>query len=136
MTSEIVITSDAPRDGTGGEGTCWNAGGGSETNEPTSTSGSDDEDDTYLVSVNSIAAAALGTDPDHLTLTQTALTVDRYGVSCRATAAIVNAFQADIGRVTANNRTSIVDARKICRARSRIRSEKAFENDDEIHEYR
>ena len=95
MTSEIVITGDAPRDGTGGEGTFWNAGGGSETNETTSTSGSDDEDDTYLVSVNSIVAAALGRDPDHLT--QTALVADRYGVSCRATAAIVNAFQADIG---------------------------------------
>ena len=42
VTFAIVITSDEPRDGTGGSVMQWNAGSGSETDETTTTSGPDD----------------------------------------------------------------------------------------------
>ena len=45
-------------------------------------------------------------------LTHTALAADRYGVSNRAAAAIINAFQEDIGRLNSDDRTCIVDAKK------------------------
>ena len=53
----------------------------------------------------------------------TALAADRYGVSSRVTAAIVNAFQQDIGRVTPEDASLVVAPMKVWRARSRVRAE-------------
>ena len=60
-------------------------------------------------------------------LRETALAADRFGVSNRAAAGIINAYQVDIGRVTSEDMSSVVDAKKIWRARNEIRSESARE---------
>ena len=60
-------------------------------------------------------------------LTHAALAAERYGVSNRAAAAVINGFQKDVGRITENDRKNIVDPKKIWRARDRIRRETACE---------
>ena len=45
-------------------------------------------------------------------LTFTALAADRYGVSNRAVAGVINAFQMDIGRLTSDDKSKIVDPKK------------------------
>lgn len=54
-------------------------------------------------------------------LTETALAVDRFCVSNRAAAAIINAFQVDIGRVSSTEKANLVDPKKIWRARAKVR---------------
>ncbi|XP_043230069.1 uncharacterized protein LOC122385687 [Amphibalanus amphitrite] len=63
-------------------------------------------------------------------LRETALAADRYGVSNRAAAAIINAFQVDIGRINENDMSNVVDAKKIWRARNMMRNESARQNID------
>lgn len=67
-------------------------------------------------------------------LTQTALAADRFRISCRAAAALINAFQQDIGRVTDTDIDNVVSPNKIWRTRKRVRSETAFANDDKIQD--
>lgn len=55
-------------------------------------------------------------------------------MSCRDAAIIINAFQTDIGRITADDRTKVVDGKKIWRARNATRTDAAMENDDKIHQ--
>ena len=58
-------------------------------------------------------------------LRNTALAADRYGVSDRATAAIVNGFQLDIGRIGEGNTQHVVDHKKVQRARHSAREREA-----------
>lgn len=58
-------------------------------------------------------------------LTNTALAADRYGLSNRAVAALINAFQTDIGRVTTGESALLVDPKKVWRERNRVRQESA-----------
>ena len=53
----------------------------------------------------------------------TAMAADRYSVSNRAVAAIVNAFQMDVGRVTSEDESLLVAPKKIWRARNQARKE-------------
>ena len=72
--------------------------------------------------------AALHTDQKNWeSLTNAALAAERYGVSNRAAAAIINGFQMDVGRITERDRTKIIDPKKIWRARERVRQETACE---------
>ena len=54
-------------------------------------------------------------------LTNTALAADRYGLSNRAVAAIINGFQIDIGRVASGKTKLLVDPKKVWRERCRMR---------------
>ena len=58
-------------------------------------------------------------------LTFTALAADRYGVSNRAVAGVINAFQMDIGRLSSDDKSKIVDPKKVWRARQAVRQESA-----------
>ena len=58
-------------------------------------------------------------------LRKTALAADRYGVSDRATAAIVNGFQLDIGRIGSGNTQFVVDHKKVQRVRHAARESEA-----------
>ena len=110
----------------GGDG--WESGDG---DRDTSDGGSDgDDDDPEFVP----SAACATTDRNLDCLTETALAVDRCKVSCRDAAIIINAFQTDIGRITANDRTKVVDGKRIWRARNATRTDTAMENDDKIHQ--
>lgn len=71
----------------------------------------------------SVAPTAMNYD----NLRETALAADRFGVSNRAAASIINAYQVDIGRITPQDMSNVVDAKKIWRARNKIRSESARE---------
>ena len=51
----------------------------------------------------------------HDTLFHTALAADRYGILNRALAAVLNAFQVDIGRVSSGKTGLLVDPKKIWR---------------------
>lgn len=57
-----------------------------------------------------------------------AMTLDRYGISDRAGAAIVSATLQDIGLVTENDTSSVIDRSKIRRARTETRSSGAAVN--------
>ena len=65
-------------------------------------------------------------------LTNTALAADRFGLSNRAVAAIINGFQEDIGRITENNTSLTVDPKKVWRERNRLRLESAEKRE---HDY-
>ena len=54
-------------------------------------------------------------------LTNTALAADRYGLSNRAVAAVINSFQMDIGRVSSGKTKLLVDPKKVWRKRCRVR---------------
>ncbi|MEM7284200.1 MAG: hypothetical protein AAF438_21555 [Pseudomonadota bacterium] len=56
-------------------------------------------------------AAAWNTDR----LVNTALAADRYGFSNRGTAAVINGFQMDIGRISEENTALIVEPMKLWR---------------------
>ena len=60
-------------------------------------------------------------------LWKTALAADRFGVSNRAATSIINAYQVDIGRITPEDMSNVVDAKNIWRARKKIRSKSARE---------
>ena len=64
-------------------------------------------------------------------LEKTALAADRYGVSNRAATAICNAFR-DTGRISAHDRTLIVDPKKLWRERCRVRQEQAQVRSDAL----
>ena len=68
-------------------------------------------------------AALRGENTD--VLTNTALAADRFRLSNRAAAAVINAFQLDIGRVTGEESELLVDPKKIWRERNRTRDESA-----------
>ena len=51
-------------------------------------------------------------------LTNTALAADRYGLSNRAVAAVINGLQMDIGRVSSGKTKLLVDPKKVWRERS------------------
>ena len=88
---------------------------------------SDDTD--YVPPPDATAPASDVNDDD---LSHTALAVDRCGVSNRAAAAIINAFQTDIGRVSAENDSHVVDPMKMWRARDRVRKETARSSAEEV----
>ena len=73
------------------------------------------------------ASAAVEGNAD--TLTHTALATDRYGLSNRAVAAVLNAFQQDIGRISSSRTALVVDPMKIWRERHRMRQESAQARD-------
>lgn len=64
------------------------------------------------------------------------MTLDRYGISDRAGAAIVSATLQDIGLVTESDTSSVIDRSKIRRARAQTRSSGAavnvLEGDDSL----
>ena len=55
------------------------------------------------------------------TLTNTALAADRYGLSNRAVAAVLNAFQQDIGRISSHETALVMDPMKVWRERKSVR---------------
>ncbi|CAG5051418.1 unnamed protein product [Parnassius apollo] len=64
------------------------------------------------------------------------MTLDKYGISDRAGAAIVSATLQDIGLVTESNKSSVIDRSKIRRARAQTRSSgaavKVLDDDDSL----
>ena len=58
-------------------------------------------------------------------LTNAALAADRYGLSNRAAAALINAFQLDIGRVSIDDTRFVVAPKKMWRERNRVRQSSA-----------
>ena len=54
-------------------------------------------------------------------LTHTAMAADRYGLSNRACAAVLNAYQIDIGRLKPGDNASAIDSMKVWRAREKVR---------------
>jgi len=78
-------------------------------------------DSSSLTSVVNESEYMVNSNTDELL--NTALAADRYGVSNRACAAIINGFQVDIGRITSDDMDCIVDSKKVWRARDRIRRE-------------
>ena len=65
-------------------------------------------------------------------LTNTALAADRHGLSNRAVAAVINAFQMDIGRVSSGKTKLLVDPKKVWRERCRMR-QSAMASRDQQH---
>ena len=64
-------------------------------------------------------------------LTNTALAADRYGLSNRAVAAVINGFQMDIGRVLHDKTQLLVDPKKVWRERCRLRHNTAATRDQQ-----
>ena len=88
-----------------------------------------DDDGDELFAATSETTTAAGRN--FSSLTNTALAVDRYGISNRAASAIINAFQQDSnGKLVASE---IVDPKKIWRARAKIRQETAHQNAESLH---
>ena len=81
----------------------------------------DRQDSEYEVSQND------STDRNKEHLRWTAIAADRYGISNRAAAAVINAYQMDVGRVTSDHDGSIVAPMKIWRSRNQMRAELAKE---------
>ena len=92
----------------------------------TSADSTDDSDEPAAVGTQDPdfeAAHNETSDRNNDTLRLTAMAADRYGVSNRAVAAIVNAFQMDVGRVTSEDESLLVAPKKIWRARNQARKE-------------
>lgn len=64
------------------------------------------------------------------TLTNTALAADRYGLSNRAVAAVLNAFQQDIGRISSHETALVMDPMKVWRERKSVRQKSAQARDE------
>lgn len=104
------------------------AGGSSETiQNPWSSA---DEDGDGLSDPDFVGTFTEVEERNFTSLRETALAADRYHVSNRAAAAIINAYLNDIGQ---KERSNIVDAKKIWRARKSVRLEASHDNADEIH---
>ena len=89
----------------------------------------DDGDELYTYTASETTTAE---DRNFGSLTNTALAVDRYGISNRAASAIINAFQQDNkGELEASE---IVDPKKIWRARAKVRKETAHQNAQSLQE--
>ena len=104
------------------------AAGDAEPIEVSSTDGEDEEADTENDEDFVVPDAVSHAYERNLdSLTHAALAAERYGVSNRAAAAVINGFQMDVGLVTKNDRVNIVDPKKIWRSRDSIRRETACE---------
>lgn len=99
--------------------------------------GSSSEDPTDTEAVSSADSAeheATSSEVNTDTLRHMALAADRYGVSNRAAAAIVNGFQIDIGRISSSDTRFIVDHKKVQRARVLARIREAEKRKDKVCE--
>lgn len=132
-------------DGEGGSGGgAESGGGGSDGGQPSSddeggsgighpssdsesASGGDGGFDTSLSDTCSDGDCESGGARNNDRLQHTALAADRYDVPSRTAAALINAFQQDIGRVTPEDTTFVLAPMKLWRARKRVRAETAQE---------
>ena len=62
------------------------------------------------------------------------LAADRYGTSNREEAALVNAFQLEIGKITENDISQVVDPKRVGEARHSVRKEQAGRRANDIGE--
>lgn len=81
-----------------------------------------DDPDFQFPRFSSSQADCLKTKQMRLSLSATALTSDRFGVSDRATAAIASSVLKDVGLVTDSNTSLIVDRSKIRREKEKCRA--------------
>jgi hypothetical protein len=67
-------------------------------------------------------------------LTTTAMISDRYGVSDRATAAIVSSVMHDLGLICDSDMSQVIDRSKIRREKEKLRKEVTIDNQDQLKE--
>ena len=91
-------------------------------------------DDDAMGETDESVPAASTTERNTDDLSLAALAADRYGVSYRAAAKIINGFQQGIGRINEQDGSCIIDPKKMWRARQQIRQQTANENAEDILE--